>query len=75
MVRGHAKAVAQQKNQAKMAEKAGSVGRTGAESAAVKNAGITTVCPTCKAGCPNIGALKDHYINKHPKLPLPPELQ
>jgi len=39
MVRGHAKAVAQQKNQAKQEAKAGSVGRTGAESAAVKSAG------------------------------------
>lgn len=25
-------------------------------------------------GMPNIGALKNHFENKHPKLPLPPEL-
>ena len=37
------------KNQAKLEAKQASVGRSGAESAAIKTAGITTVCPTCKS--------------------------
>jgi hypothetical protein len=35
---------------------------------------VTMICAVCKQGMPNIGALRSHFENKHPKSPLPPEL-
>eukprot|EP01032_Pedospumella_encystans_P022807 gene22807-25838_t len=75
MVRGHAKEVAQQKNAAKLASKEASKGRDGSESKKIKEAGITYVCSVCKQGMSNIGVLRTHFENRHPKSPLPPELQ
>eukprot|EP01039_Chlorochromonas_danica_P004436 gene4436-4860_t len=74
MVRGHAKAVAQEKGQARAAEKAKSVKRSGAESKAVREEGIALTCPVCRQGMPNIGVFRSHFESKHPKSPMPPEL-
>eukprot|EP01036_Dinobryon_divergens_P022235 gene22234-30476_t len=74
MVRGHAKEVAQQKNAAKMAEKSKSAKRDSSESKKVKEDGVPLVCAVCKQGMPNVGAMRNHYENRHPKTPLPPEL-
>eukprot|EP01040_Poterioochromonas_malhamensis_P003543 gene3543-3784_t len=75
MVRGHAKAVSQEKHAAKLADKAKSMKRDSAESKRVKEAGINIVCPICKQGMPNVGVYRTHYENRHPSSPLPPELQ
>jgi hypothetical protein len=69
MVRGHAKAEAQRKNLAKNANQ--KTAHSAAEAAAIKNNGQTAQCPSCMQTMPNIGALKNHFENKHPKLPLP----
>lgn len=73
MVRGHAKEVSQQKRLAKEQDKLKSVKRTGSESRTVVEAGLTLKCPNCLQSCPNVGVLRAHFENKHPKLPLPPE--
>ena len=44
------------------------------QSKKVKEDGVTLTCAVCKQGMPNIGAMRNHYENKHAKLPLPPEL-
>jgi len=75
MVRGHAKEVAQQKNAAKQADKAKSVKRDGSETRAILQAGVTFTCSVCKQSMANVGVLRNHFENKHPKAPLPPELQ
>ena len=69
MVRGHAKAEAQRKNAAKNA--GAKTVHSGAQASAIKQAGQTAQCPSCMQTMPNIGALKNHFENKHPKLPLP----
>eukprot|EP01031_Cornospumella_fuschlensis_P024015 gene24015-29062_t len=74
MVRGHAKAVAQEKNLAKQAEKAKSVKRSSTETKEILERGIALTCPVCKQGMPNIGVYRNHFENKHPRAPLPPEL-
>lgn len=45
------------------------------QSKKIKEAGITYVCSVCKQGMSNIGVLRSHFENRHPKSPLPPELQ
>lgn len=45
------------------------------QSKKIKEAGITYVCSVCKQGMSNIGVLRTHFENRHPKSPLPPELQ
>lgn len=69
MVRGHAKAEAQRKNLAKNANKKSA--HTASEALSIKQNGMTTQCPNCLQPMGNIGALKTHFENKHPKLPLP----
>jgi hypothetical protein len=44
------------------------------QSKAIREAGITLTCPACFQGMPNLPAYRIHFENKHPKLPLPPEL-
>lgn len=71
MVRGHAKDVARERNAKKQDE---GKKRTGAESMAVKAATQSIVCSFCKQGCATQKGYLEHFQNKHPKMPLPPEL-
>eukprot|EP01038_Epipyxis_sp_PR26KG_P014430 gene14430-19366_t len=74
MVRGHAKLVAQEKSANRAADKAKSVKRDGSESKQIREAGIALSCSVCKQGMANIGVLRTHFENRHPRSPLPPEL-
>ncbi len=72
MVRGHAKAEAQKKRLAKDA--VGSKKHSAEETKAIRENGLTMKCPHCMQSMPNAGVLKNHFENKHPKVPMPPEL-
>lgn len=69
MVRGLAKGQAQAKNFAKSQQ--GKKAHAPGEIDKIKQAGQTAACPTCMQTMPNVGALKQHFEQKHPKLPLP----
>ena len=68
MVRGNAKAKAQEKNAKKQAEK------TTAKSTLGKtNESLVLKCSVCMAMVKNAKQLKVHFESKHPKAPLPAE--
>ena len=71
MARGQQKIQAQQKAAAKQAKaKKGGQG----QKAAAQKALIHT-CPVCKSQMPDPKTFKQHFESKHPKQPLPAELQ
>ena len=72
MARGQQKIQAQQKNAAKQAKMKKGAGSD--QKAAAKKALIYT-CPVCRTQMPDPKTYKQHFESKHPKQPLPPELQ
>ena len=72
MARGQQKIQSQQKNAAKQAKLKKAAGSD--QKAAAKKALIYT-CPVCRTQMPDPKTYKQHFESKHPKQPLPPELQ
>ena len=72
MARGQQKIQSQQKNAAKQAKLKKGAG--GDQKAAAKKALIYT-CPVCRTQMPDPKTYRQHFESKHPKQPLPPELQ
>lgn len=72
MARGQQKIQSQQKAAAKQAKLKKGAGPDQKESA--KKALVYT-CPVCRSQMPDPKTYKQHFENKHPKQPLPPELQ
>jgi len=72
MARGHQKAQSQQRNAKKQADLKKSQSHD--QKAAAQKA-LTFVCTVCKAQMPDPKTYKQHYENKHPKSPLPPDLE
>lgn len=70
MARGQQKIQAQQKNAAKQAAKK----KSSDQKAAAQKALVFT-CAVCKTQMPDPKTYRQHFTNKHPKAPLPPELQ
>ncbi len=68
MVRGHAKAQAQEKN----AKKQEALNKGGSQLEA-RAAGTKYVCPICKTPATGYKSLVTHYESKHPKDTPPPE--
>jgi transposase-like protein len=70
MVRGNAKALAQENNRKKLeSKKEAKNDATGA----LKKAALKQTCPVCKASMINRHQLVMHYESKHPKETVPPE--
>ena len=72
MARGQQKIQSQKKNaekQAKMKKAQGS----GQKASALK--ALIYTCPVCRSQMPDPKTYKQHFESKHPKNPLPPELQ
>jgi len=68
MVRGNAKAKAQEKNAKKQAEK------TSAKSSLGKsNESLVLKCHVCMALMKNAKQMKEHFESKHPKVAMPAE--
>ncbi|KAF1381676.1 hypothetical protein PFLUV_G00156420 [Perca fluviatilis] len=72
MARGHQKLQSQQKNAKKQAEmkKAKSHDQKTAAKAA-----LVFTCAVCRSQMPDPKTFKQHFESKHPKSPLPPELE
>ena len=68
MVRGNAKAKAQEKNAKKQAEKT-----TAKSSLGKTNESLVLKCSVCMAMMKSAKQLKGHFESKHPKAPLPAE--
>ena len=71
MARGQQKIQSQQKAAAKKA--AAKKGSTDHKAAAKK--ALVYTCPVCRSQMPDPKTYKQHFESKHPKSPLPPELQ
>ena len=72
MARGHQKIQSQKKNaekQAKLKKSQGSDQKASAQKA------LIYTCPVCRSQMPDPKTYKQHFESKHPKNPLPPELQ
>jgi len=75
MARGQQKIQSQQKakeRQAKIEKQKGHSKDAQSKTAAAK---LTFVCQVCKSQTPDPKTLKQHFENKHPKLPLPDDLK
>ena len=72
MARGHQKIQSQQKNAKKAAETKKSKGQDQKTSA---KAALVFTCPVCRSQMPDPKTFKQHFESKHPKSPLPPELE
>ncbi|GBM55676.1 Zinc finger protein 706 [Araneus ventricosus] len=72
MARGQQKIQSQQKNAKRLNDKKKQDGHD--QKAAAQKA-LTHVCTVCKAQMPDPKTHKQHFENKHPKLPLPDDLK
>ena len=73
MARGQQKIQAQQKNAAKQAKLKKGQSHESQKEAAKK--ALVYSCPVCRSQMPDPKTYKQHFESKHPKQPLPPELQ
>jgi len=75
MARGQQKIQSQQKAAEKAAKLKKQAGQSLKESKATAAAGLKASCSVCKAQMPDPKTYKQHFENKHSKLPLPDELK
>ncbi|KAK1805212.1 hypothetical protein P4O66_019161, partial [Electrophorus voltai] len=72
MARGHQKIQSQQKNAKKQAEIKKSKGH---DQKTAAKAALVFTCGVCRSQMPDPKTFKQHFESKHPKSPLPPELE
>ncbi|KAL7830030.1 hypothetical protein SRHO_G00311570, partial [Serrasalmus rhombeus] len=72
MARGHQKIQSQQKNAKKQAELKKSKGH---DQKTAAKAALVFTCGVCRSQMPDPKTFKQHFESKHPKNPLPPELE
>lgn len=72
MARGHQKLQSQQKNAKKQAEMKKAKGH---DQKTAAKAALLFTCAVCKSQMPDPKTFKQHFESKHPKSPLPPELE
>ncbi|XP_038580538.1 zinc finger protein 706 [Micropterus salmoides] len=72
MARGHQKIQSQQKNAKKQAEAKKAKGH---DQKTAAKAALVFTCLVCKSQMPDPKTFKQHFQSKHPKSPLPPELE
>lgn len=75
MARGQQKIQAQQKAQEKAAKSKKQAGQSEATRKSTAAVGLKCVCTVCMAQMPDPKTYKQHFENKHPKNPLPADLQ
>lgn len=74
MARGHQKIQSQQKNAEKQAKLKKAQGHKAGDQKAAAQKAMKFVCSVCRAQMMDKITYKDHFTNKHSKLPLPAEL-
>uniref|UniRef100_A0A8C5ES09 Zinc finger protein 706 n=2 Tax=Gouania willdenowi TaxID=441366 RepID=A0A8C5ES09_GOUWI len=72
MARGHQKIQSQQKNAKKQADMKKAKGH---DQKTAAKAALVFTCSVCKSQMPDPKTFKQHFESKHPKSPLPPELE
>jgi len=72
MARGHQKIQSQQKNAKKAAEAKKAKGH---DQKTAAKAALVFTCLVCRSQMPDPKTFKQHFESKHPKSPLPPELE
>uniref|UniRef100_A0A3Q1GN30 Zinc finger protein 706 n=14 Tax=Euacanthomorphacea TaxID=123369 RepID=A0A3Q1GN30_9TELE len=72
MARGHQKIQSQQKNAKKQAEMKKAKGH---DQKTAAKAALVFTCAVCRSQMPDPKTFKQHFESKHPKSPLPPELE
>ncbi|XP_015925027.1 zinc finger protein 706 [Parasteatoda tepidariorum] len=72
MARGQQKIQSQQKNAKKVQD---AKRQQGHDQKAAAQKALTHVCTVCKAQMPDPKTHKQHFENKHPKMPLPDDLK
>ncbi|XP_074539736.1 zinc finger protein 706-like [Halichoeres trimaculatus] len=72
MARGHQKFQSQQKNAKKQADIKKSKGH---DQKAAAKAALVYTCAVCRTQMPDPKTFKQHFESKHPKSPMPPELE
>ncbi|KAM3596535.1 uncharacterized protein V6R79_016212 [Siganus canaliculatus] len=72
MARGHQKIQSQQKNAKKQAEMKKAKGH---DQKTAAKAALVFTCLVCRSQMPDPKTFKQHFESKHPKSPLPPELE
>ena len=75
MARGHQKAQSQVKAQEKAAKLKKQQGHNANDQKKAAAVGLKAKCSVCMAMMPDPKTYKQHFENKHPKNPLPSELQ
>jgi len=75
MARGQQKIQSQQKAAEKAAKLKKMAGNSKADNIKAAAAGLKLSCTVCKSSMPDPKTYKQHFENKHPKSPLPAELQ
>ncbi|XP_051879443.1 zinc finger protein 706 [Pristis pectinata] len=71
MARGHQKFQSQQRNAKKQAEQKKKMGH---DQKTAAKAALVYTCSVCRTQVPDPKTFKQHFENKHPKAPMPPEL-
>lgn len=69
MARGHQKEQSRERN----AKKAASSSKSKVDQRASAAKSLHYTCNVCRTQMPDPKTYKQHFENKHPKLPLPPE--
>ncbi|XP_003968959.2 zinc finger protein 706-like isoform X1 [Takifugu rubripes] len=72
MTRGHQKIQSQQRNAKKQAEQKKAKGH---DQKSAAKAALVFTCSVCRSQMPDPKTFKQHFESKHPKSPLPPELE
>jgi len=75
MARGQQKIQAQQKANEKAAKLKKAAGNNVHDNKKTAMAGLKIQCDVCKCAMPDPKTYKQHWESKHPKAPLPAELQ
>jgi hypothetical protein len=75
MARGQQKIQAQQKANEKAAKLKKAAGNSKKDNEKTAAAGLKSKCTVCMAQMPDPKTYKQHFENKHSKMPLPEELK
>merc|ERR1711971_251040 len=75
MARGQQKIQSQQKAQEKQAKLKKQAGQSAASRTATAAVGLKMSCKVCMAQMPDPKTYKQHFENKHSKMPLPDDLK
>ena len=75
MTRGQQKVQSRLKNEQKLAKQKKAQGHDVKQQQKAAQKALVYSCPVCRTQIPDVKTFRQHFESKHPKSPLPPELQ